>query len=331
MKTNVSFLNELPRSDTLFGALCWGIKWVFGENDLIKLLEYFEKEEPPFFISSSFPYAFYEGKLIHLLPKPILPPPKIEPQILEEIDIIKRYRKVRYVTAEVFNQIISGKLTDELILNALFCEEEKFFIRDGCVCMHSLDFPVINHESRFRNAINRLSGTVDEGKLFLSHEVSASNGAYFLIKFVKPGYKDLIKGAIMFLADKGIGGDASVGRGQFEPELSDDVLITEPEASTHFLTLSLFYPSTEDIEFLSKNRGNFWYNLVKRKGRIESMYLRTPNVWKQTTLNLAEGSVLPIDGDRMVYGSVPIVKAEPFNIYQNGYAYTVRIKYELQT
>ncbi|HID66476.1 MAG TPA: hypothetical protein EYP32_06725, partial [Aquificaceae bacterium] len=40
-----------PESYTIFGAICWGIKILFGEKDLKEILERF-KESPLFILSS---------------------------------------------------------------------------------------------------------------------------------------------------------------------------------------------------------------------------------------------------------------------------------------
>jgi CRISPR-associated protein Csm4 len=63
----LSPFKHFPESFTLFGAICWGVRVLYGEDELEKMLEAF-LNEPPFIISS--PLFEKNGKL--LFPKPIL-------------------------------------------------------------------------------------------------------------------------------------------------------------------------------------------------------------------------------------------------------------------
>ncbi len=67
-KYRIKLLSRLRtplQSDTIFGHLCWGIKYLFGEEKLISFLKYMAKE-PLIKISCGFPKD--------CLPMPVLPP-----------------------------------------------------------------------------------------------------------------------------------------------------------------------------------------------------------------------------------------------------------------
>ena len=57
------------QADTIFGHLCWAIRYVKEEEKLVKFLENFEYRNPPIILSDGLPKNF--------LPKPILKPLKI--------------------------------------------------------------------------------------------------------------------------------------------------------------------------------------------------------------------------------------------------------------
>lgn len=57
-----AFSKSIPRSDTLFGAICWAISLLYGVKKLECLLECYIEEKAPFIISSMFPYIKWDGK-----------------------------------------------------------------------------------------------------------------------------------------------------------------------------------------------------------------------------------------------------------------------------
>lgn len=57
-----AFSKSIPRSDTLFGAICWSISVLYGVKELEDLLECYIEEKAPFIISSMFPYIKRDGK-----------------------------------------------------------------------------------------------------------------------------------------------------------------------------------------------------------------------------------------------------------------------------
>jgi CRISPR-associated protein Csm4 len=175
-----------------------------------------------------------------------------------------------------------------------------------------------------RNTINRVTGAVQEGRLFFGEETGiGGGGVYFLIRFREPAIRPLVESALRFLEDRGIGGDASVGRGQVRIQSEDGDLLDENPGASHRVALSLLHPSPRDREHLAASAKQAAYRLVKRKGRVESLYAPTEQPWKSTLVMLAEGSVFPRDGERSVYGAAPVVKEQPFRVRHNGFGYTV--------
>ncbi|MBL8149871.1 MAG: hypothetical protein JNN15_08080, partial [Blastocatellia bacterium] len=72
------FTKSAPRSDTLFGAICWAIRLLYGQQKLVDIIEKFdaaiESARPlPFLLTSCFPYFQDKQGKIHFLPKPLLP------------------------------------------------------------------------------------------------------------------------------------------------------------------------------------------------------------------------------------------------------------------
>jgi len=59
------------RSDTLWGLLCWGVRYIWGESKLRNMIGQFDSGRPPFLISSAFPFREEKGEKTLYLPKPI--------------------------------------------------------------------------------------------------------------------------------------------------------------------------------------------------------------------------------------------------------------------
>ena len=72
------FAKAAPRSDTLFGAICWAIRWLYDEETLVKLLAGFADGQAPFILSSLFPYVenttTNPAPKILFVPRPLLAP-----------------------------------------------------------------------------------------------------------------------------------------------------------------------------------------------------------------------------------------------------------------
>jgi CRISPR-associated protein Csm4 len=309
------FLGGLPRSDTLFGALCWGIRWTQGEPTLLELLEACERGDPPIVLSSAFPFAEGDGGPVYYMPRPLSWSPVGSAETVEAYSRTKGLKRAAYCSLSLFHQIVSGHPP---------AAESLSEPKSGCLAAPGEPIPQVQELDVDRNTINRVTGAVQEGRLFFGEETGVGDGgAYFLIRIRDGTVRPLVESALRFLEDRGIGGDASVGRGQVRIQIEDGDLLPEIPGASHCVTLSLLHPSPRDRDHLAAVAGQSAYRLVKRKGRVESLYAPTEQPWKSTLVMLSEGSVFPRDGDRPVYGAAPVVKDQPFRIRHNGFGYTV--------
>jgi CRISPR-associated protein Csm4 len=104
-------------ADTLFSAICSAWRWLYGAETLQSdlLAPFLHGEQPPFLLSSAFPFA---GEVL-FFPKP-LSPVKMEPQQHTDYNH-KRLKNIRYVSRERFAQWVQG----QAIPYASFPEEEE--------------------------------------------------------------------------------------------------------------------------------------------------------------------------------------------------------------
>jgi CRISPR-associated protein Csm4 len=94
------------QADTLFGHLCWLLRYREGEPALAEFLERYRRGQPPLLFSNGFPGDY--------LPRPLLPAPPIQAglpkraqvQVMQEA---KASRGLRWVSLEQFNVLRRGE------------------------------------------------------------------------------------------------------------------------------------------------------------------------------------------------------------------------------
>ena len=312
LQSRGAYRNEL-HSDTLFGLICWAIRQVFSEARLVELLKAFYAGQPPFLLSSAFPCA-KDGTADWkpFLPRPLLPPPApVEDLSPEEAQRLKRYKRLRYIPADHFNQFLQGDYS-----------EGSYYESD---VWEKTTVPIPRRTDRLHGTIDRLSGTTDgEGTLFSEPEYR-TDGLYFLLDGEEA---ELVENALRFLEDFGWGGGNSVGYGHFAATVGESPLAVAVSAPDRFITLSLYHPRSDELAHFKT--GEAWYELVVRKGKVGGHFLQTGDFWKRSVLMFAPGSTFPAMAEKQVYGRNPIVKGRkdglPFDVQQFGYALAVGMK-----
>ena len=113
----LSIFPEL-HSDTLFGAITYAISQLYPEkvDEMVKSFE----DEPPFIISSTFPFIFKEdfenGKKIKFYPKIIFPQKSKDLEEKYHPKDFKEYKKVKFIEENLFFDLLKGRLSESDIL-----------------------------------------------------------------------------------------------------------------------------------------------------------------------------------------------------------------------
>jgi len=334
-------VQEEIHSDTLFGAICWGYRWLYGEEALERLLQGFRENNPPFLLSSCFPYIEAEGERVYLYPKPAASAACCKADAEE--DFMKKFRKLRYVSEGLFRKMCSCAEVEDTGKHGLGKREvpgfrmggERYVVDEGIALEAEVAEKLVEDGRRFGRgalriissyekpgvAVNRLSISPEETLHFRrEHYLAPDSGLYFLID---GGSRVLgeVEAVLRFLADRGIGGKVSCGRGAFEFAGFGDAELEEPGDA--FVTLSLYLPKKEELSAFDGGRS--WYEPVVRKGMLECSFVKVRNPWKQKLLMFAEGSVFPAAGGKP-FGRCEIVRQEPFEVLHYGYALAVNFR-----
>ncbi len=303
------------RSDTLWGLLCWGVRYIWKESRLLSMLSQFESGSPPFLISSAFPFRQENEEKVLYLPKPITQPFQLLNQewTPKRMKAYKNFKKVTYVPLKTFQKMIKGELTEE----EYFLNYESEWRRCGDV--------IPKRRTYVHNTVDRLGGKtgIYNAPLWGSAQ---QGGLYFFLKILDPEYEHMLRSLWPFFEHMGLGGDASIGRGFFritEEEMDD---FTVQGKAKRFITLSLYSPNPDEISVFSRNEGSIWYQLELRKGRVGGKLYVTNHFLKQPVVLFREGSSFPIVEKKSNFGCVQLVKNVEtvlHKVYQYGYAFPI--------
>ncbi len=342
-----SSFKTIPRSDTLFGAICWGIALLYGDEKLeSNFLKPFDRREPPFLISSAFPFVRCVDQVIRYFPIPSLPFPAREVLRFEDMKRDKLLKGARWITSEIFSQLLCGELSFEKLCDELDSaqnsKQNKYVLQNAAIVERNL-IDKLSDELKIEpsiivekltelyklgdtmhNSIDRLQGTVVEGALYYNphNYFSPDAGCYFLLKVIDEEILEVLIPAIKFLEDRGIGGEVSTGQGNFDLEIMQEKPYIEPEFANAVVILSLCHPTPEQLPQIMESNLSC-YQVERRKGMIEAAFFDEIDLWKNTLLNFKEGSVLPPPED--YWGCNPVVKETKFKVRQFGYGFHAKM------
>ena len=335
--TPSSSFQSFPSSDTLFGAICWGIRRIYHEssdkNSLVDILREFQLN-PKFVISSAFPYIEEENNALPFYPRPILESisasniNKMEQTKKKIVDIIssyKKFKKAEYVSASLFIKILNSTSEGELF---------KTFYNGGIKLTGKLlmdneeyktIFEKLKPESKSiavqKNSIDRLTmSTSGEGQTFYQQE-NFTNPAFKLHFLMKTNEIDFFRPVFRYLEDKGIGSNRTVGKGRFRIKILNRVSLGDNKFPK-FITLSRYIP---DVFELNTDSKSMYYEIFPYRSKIDSeAEFKGEDVWKSRVMYLKEGSCFEAKEIKEYYGKLPVVKEiKGQKIYQNGLAFPV--------
>ncbi|OGP93886.1 MAG: type III-A CRISPR-associated RAMP protein Csm4 [Deltaproteobacteria bacterium RBG_16_47_11] len=312
-------------SDTLFGAICWGIRTLFGEAKLLSVLEEF-KTCPPFLLSSALPWKGVGEKRTWYLPKPFLRPlvttdfkklvdkarkglePYHVPEKVPDMDLAtkyKRFKKLKWIPADTFRKVLKGGSEKDLFIDYL----------DRFIGDLRFDQSGITQ----KNSLDRLAqSTTGVGETFYTIDIGfrENHGLYFLLKTADIDV--YLTPVLMLLQDSGIGPNARTGRNWFTVDIEKKPLFDTIQGRS-FITLSRYICSD------SIDADASWYQLASVRSKVESRQeFAGEDVWKDRVTYLSAGSLVkPKDRKEFYGGLVPVKEIAGKTVYQYGYAYPV--------
>lgn len=308
-------------ADTLFAAVV--VAWREAGEDVEGLLSPFSSGEPPFLLTSAFPYA---GP-VRFYPRPWC---RFNFSSASEAGLGKRLKKCRWVSERVFARIVRGEPLDDLA-------EDRFFKQGGEVWLTQEEYdqlpPSLKDPDEEDLALWK-TGTVP--RVALDRRTQASQvfhvgrvwyrdgaGLWFAVAYRDPSWEDRLERALSFLSDAGIGGLRSVGNGAFAWERAEMDLPTAEAGSDYLVTLSRFAPrSADEIEALLDPSAAYSLEVVGgwTQGEQGARMRRKVRM-------VQEGSLLRRVGDPMGHLAdvTPAIGDLGHRVYRYGFAFPVPV------
>jgi len=293
-------LSETFSSSQLFSAIVNNINLLYGEEKVREFITFAEKDE---WILSSLLYGLdlhpkgedQTVKTIYFVPRP-----KIDFRFTQDGFMShKEMKKVEYVSVALFKRL-SEAWDPHLEVSILNREDVLIFSKKFAVLKEeALELDIAHHEWQSLSfmstqvrpgvAVNRLNGKSDhyfsQEELIFRYQDTRNYlikpFLYFYLEGPTPSY---VTAAIHFMADEGIGGKRSFGRGFLKSiEIFESPVVFLKEGSL-IMTLSDYFPKKEEIGAL------YSYELAKKNGYVHSNHGTT--LRKKSILVVKEGSLL---------------------------------------
>ena len=311
--------DKIIHSDTLFSAIINVYSKVFDDVD--NFIELFDNGAIK--ISSAFPMLSNNKKSIFFFPKPELN--------YYTDNNIKAEKKIKFISAELFNSIKNSGFQqfsfkeNATIIGSEFAVskseinldlETSSFIKEVVTPKTMARYEIQENNFYHETNIQLFPISINEEKYFPNF--------YFLYELnCNEEQKKRFLTCVRLLADEGIGGERSTGKGHFEKIIESKIDI-ESANNQNQLLLSLFNPQNQE-EFDSIER----YEIIVRGGGSVSFDSNDDNVEeeikpyrKKQVRMIAEGAIIKdkIEG-RLV--DVSPEKGAEHKYFRNGKSFTI--------
>ncbi len=288
-------------SDSLFGHICWALRYLKGENELLKFLKTFDDKNTPLILSSGFPKDF--------LPIPVLRPLSIAEEdelwqeykkgsqtMLEFVRELKRFKKLVYIQISAIEMLKDNLSYYQLYLKHIL----------GKILLEDREDKEIESVLRpkqvetWHNSKNRLTDRVTEGKLYAKEDTFYKEGTELCI-YIEDTYfgKILLNEIFDFIALSGYGADKSVGRGLFNYKLIEGWDLPETNNPNGFMTISHYHPKHGDFQ-------DGFYDTSTKFGKIGGHWAAgiDGGPYKIPVLMLNPGSIFTTSNQKSFYGGL---------------------------
>ena len=271
-----SFITPI-QSDTLFGSMIWALKIQYGDEFVENIIEKTKNYNPPFIFSNPIINGNY----------PIFG--ELSKEFLDEIDYVKfkgfdrkriefykALKKKKYVSKNVFEELLNGKKIEKIYLEVLdgirdFSTLEKRKIpRNQKITEEFLEDILSGKkdennksyiiEGRIRNQINRLGNSKEndgDTRLFEQREIifSKDTEIEIFVKIRTDFEIEKFEKGMKYISINGYGRSASTGKGQFEIiGMEQEKGFEGRKNKNGFVVLSNYIPNENDqVEVLNSN------------------------------------------------------------------------------
>ncbi|NUO09847.1 MAG: hypothetical protein HUU08_14410 [Candidatus Brocadia sp.] len=282
-------------SDTLFGHICWALRYLKGQNELLKFLKTFDENNAPLILSSGFPKDF--------LPMPVLRPLSV----VEENELWQEYKKGSQTKLDftremkMFKKLSYIEITAiEILKNSLSYFHLYTKHLHGEILLEKKDILKTEQVEVWHNSKNRLTDRVTEGKLFAKEDTFYKDDMELCV-YIEDTYfgTNALSEIFDFIARSGYGADKSVGRGLFNYTLAEGWELPESDNPNGFMTLSHYHPKHGDFH-------DGFYDISTKFGKIGGHWAAgiDGGPFKMPVLMLNPGAIFITNNQKSFYGGL---------------------------
>ncbi|GAB4183695.1 MAG: type III-A CRISPR-associated RAMP protein Csm4 [Calditrichia bacterium] len=298
-------------SDTLTGAIA-NMYPLLGMD--------FSFENPPFLLSSAFPFADSR----YFFPVPIGSLHSLMAEV-EDLSKVKKLKKVKFIEKSLLEKLLNG---EHFSLSDVDWDLLEKFPKYLLPPSKNKEFSGIYSISELpRIGVSRLNNSATEGKIFYFSQMNfKENAGLFFLAQIQDEEIRKFETALSLLADEGLGADRNVGKGHFVWD-KDEFDISIPNDADAIYLVSLYYPNRDEIGDLI-NIDSSYYKIVSRKGFVFNSNLS--GLRRAPVRMFEEGSIFALQNSGKPTGGNPIViqkgQLSELNIYRYGKAMYFPIK-----
>ena len=284
-------ISEMVHSDTILAAL-----YALALKVNPSLAEALKKGL--FRISSAFPFYSSENEMIYFFPKPIWPQDDLFLVDEDNYQLYKSLKKLKLLPGVWFKEILNGR-NIEVSKDTITSYESK-----------------LGEIFKTRTLPKVAQGRISQNSVLYHYgEMHFYKGGLFILaEFKDEALSADFRGLLSLLGDEGLGGKRTAGYGLFSVE-ADEIEFELPQNPTRFITLSLYWPNSEELQKLDLKNSS--YQLISRSGWFllddGRSYRRKP-IWM-----FREGSILNIEPKGDVADVTPKAIQDK-HVYRFGYA-----------
>jgi len=351
-----SSLASTVGSDTLFGAICWAIR-LLELADVGQMLANFDP--PRFVLGQPFPVYRAGDVTLHFYLRPAwvgLSPRQVTrlaeterrqtPTLSRKktkLNVVRRAKdigSVRLVSEKLFCELVLGQTDAAAVLTRLKSGEVErvggaLVTRDERRQAEKANgklAQLLTSEAVQHNQVDRVAGATVEGLLFYDEETCFAQGVglWALLRTSSNDVDDLIRPALRYLADTGLGANRTTGKGHFDFEVTPVPSLPDAgDDANGWVSLSRYVPADDELPI---EGAPLAYRLSTLWAKREQKFARpapgraAPPIYKRRLRAFDPGALFPLKRRKPVYGRlVPVVSAEDggWTVYQSGLALPV--------
>lgn len=309
-----SVINEIPNSQTLFGAFCTILLQTEGKEAFNRYIESLQGKEALFVHSSmmlnhTFPMIKRNVFSVDMINSMVST--TSSNQKLHVLENVKKYKKIKYMSEGVFQKYL---LTDHLdtLKTDVLNQEESFSLENGIL---SLKDESLN--TQLNSIILTRNGFSENGKdktLFYSQAHYFPKGTEFCIFLRSNESEEYLERIMKYLEFFGIGNRKSIGVNVFHFERLENVQ-QHTHSSFRFL-LSRYIPNKDEIDFNLS-----YYKLNSNVYRASKEY--AAGYVSGKFVHILEGSWLKVKEEKEYYGRIIKTLADDKEVYHYGIGFVV--------